>query len=238
MDESKSKVITIKHRTTTTTTTTTTKQVIPLAHAQLWPVDGTSHSVPYVLRPVAEVGSAGGSGSAGGASSGSSNWARTVLAMGQSVSGSIGRAASIAMNTSGGGSSGGGGGAGLGGSSSGRNSGRHDGQVGLLDDACSGIAAVAGRGPSVAWSADPGSSLSSWRGMRSGATWAFGGGECCAGGRRGCHGRGSVFMVVVVVAVLLMLFVLFDGFVGVCPLMMPGAAMWAILGGGWRRCGG
>eukprot|EP00752_Nemacystus_decipiens_P009591 g8569.t1 len=172
--------------------------VIPLAHAHYWPGDGSSSSsyttghggAPYILRRSASVNGGhgrGGGGSAGG-SSNSPSWARAVLAMGHSVTESIGRAAGLALQTSGGGgggSSSGGSGAGRGGSW--RSSGRSGGQGGGLDDACSGIATVAGRGPSVAGSVEPGSSLSSWRGMRSGATWAFGGGGSIgrrSGGRR------------------------------------------------------
>lgn len=157
-----------------------------MAHAHFWPAGGSAsstyaagHGAPYVLWRAASVngGHSGGGGGSGGGSSNSPSWARAVLAMGHSVTESIGRAASLALQTGGGSTAGsgphsGGGGGGSGGSG---------GQGGGLDDACSGIAAVAGRGPSVAGSVEPGSSLSSWRGMRSGATWAFGGGKwwCC-----------------------------------------------------------
>lgn len=164
--------------------------MIPLAHAHFWPGDGSASSsftagggigAPYVLRRAASVngGHSRGGGGSGGGSSNSPSWARAVLAMGHSVTESIGRAAGLALQTGGGG----GGNGSIGGSGPGRggcggSSARSGGgQGGGLDDACSGIAAVAGRGPSVAGSVEPGSSLSSWRGMRSGATWAFGGGE-------------------------------------------------------------
>ncbi|CAN0272012.1 unnamed protein product, partial [Hapterophycus canaliculatus] len=183
--------------------------VIPLAHAHAWPTDGTnslnaSHSgnSSYVLRQVAlgnGVGRGGGN---------SPSWARAVLGMGHSVTESIGRAAGLAIRSNGGGSSGGssacggvggggagnrrgargGGGGGVGGGQGGRNGGGQGADGYILDDACSGVAAVAGRGASVAGSAEPpGSSLSSWRGMRSGATWAFGGGGSIdrrSGGRK------------------------------------------------------
>lgn len=178
-----------------------TPQVIPLAHAHVWPTDGAnslnashSGSSSYVLRQAVP-----GNGGRGGGTSPS--WARAVLGMGHSVTESIGRAAGLAIRSGGGSSAGsssgggvGGGGAGHrrgargGGGQGGRNGGGGPGTDGFgLDDACSGVAAVAGRGASVAGSAEPGSSLSSWRGMKSGATWAFGGGEFC-----GCSPSSSI----------------------------------------------
>eukprot|EP00904_Undaria_pinnatifida_P012608 jgi/Undpi1/8478/HiC_scaffold_25.g10945.m1 len=188
-------------------------QVIPLAHAHVWPIGGSS------------VGGAGGNtcGSIGGGVGGGSNsrsnsgsyfirrvpstgstsghWARAVLAMGQSVTGSIGRAATRAVS-SGGSSSGGGGdrtgggGTGSGGrgaSSGARGSGisgggsvfrGRGGSGGVFEEASRG-SGVGGRGAGGGggggeWDWERGGwvelvfSLSSWRGRRSGATWALG----------------------------------------------------------------
>ncbi|CAM9822713.1 unnamed protein product, partial [Ectocarpus sp. 8 AP-2014] len=177
--------------------------VIPLAHAHLWPIDVTgslsaSRNGPsYVLRR-AGSGNGGGSGGSGGGGGGgatttnSGSWTRTVLAMGHSVTESIGRAAGLTIHSAGTSGSGGGGGRGAGGvGGSGGITGRNGSHVAgdhlALDDACSGVAAVAGRGASVAGSGEVVSSSSSWGGMRSGATWAFGGGGSIgrrSGGRR------------------------------------------------------
>ncbi|CBJ33092.1 expressed unknown protein [Ectocarpus siliculosus] len=162
--------------------------VIPLAHAHFWPIDVTgslnaSRNGPsYVLRRAGSGNGGGGSGGGGATTTNSGSWTRTVLAMGHSVTESIGRAAGLTIHSAGtSGSGGGGGGRGAGGvggsgGSTGRNGGHVAGDHLALDDACSGVAAVAGRGASVAGSGEVVSSSSSWGGMRSGATWAFGGG--------------------------------------------------------------
>jgi len=187
--------------------------VIPLAHAQFFPADGGGSNSSsftagpgggrYVLRRAGSGFSHGGGGDGSGSSA---SWARTVLAMGQNVTESMGRAAGLALQTGGGvGGSGGHGRGPRSGGGSGGSSGRSGGggrQGGAnLDDACSGVAAVAGRGASVAGSVEPGSSLSSWRGMRSGATWAFGGGECRYRILGGCAGGASASAAADVVAV-------------------------------------
>lgn len=163
-------------------------KVIPLAHAHLWPMDGTSsNDGSFRIRRVAS----------GGTSSG--HWARAVLMMGQGVTESVGRAAGRALGGGVGGGvggvlgtgAGGGGSSGAGGSSvgSGRQRGGSAGGASSVvaggDAGSSSGGGVPGGGggngggggvPGGGGSLEAGSSLSSWAGMRSGATWAFGGG--------------------------------------------------------------